>query len=113
VILGIAWAVVGYVLAEVTQRGKLATTVITAVAGALGLGAGVLRGTHATVPGFIAGLGVIIAVLVTAGLGAVVVLTARTNQQGKPLFMASIRQAHDPEDPEDRRIKARRNRRYW
>jgi hypothetical protein len=112
-ILGVAWAVVGYVLAEVTQRGKLTTTIITAVAGALGLGAGVLRGTHATVPGFITGLGVLIGILAAAGLAVLVALTTGTNQQGKAMFLASVRQAHAPEDPDAKRLRARRERRYW
>ncbi len=48
--LGVAWAVVGYVVCELTSRGKLATTVITAIAGGLGLGAGALKHSGVTAP---------------------------------------------------------------
>jgi hypothetical protein len=57
--MGVAWAIIGYAVASLLQRGQLATTVITAVAGALGMGAGVLKESHASLgalPGVVVGL---------------------------------------------------------
>ena len=59
-IVGVVWALIGLVLCEVTHRGKVTTTVVTAAAGALGIGAHLARNAPSST-----------GVYVIVGLGAV------------------------------------------
>jgi hypothetical protein len=92
-IIGVLWAVAGYVVCELTRRGKLATTVITAAAGALGLGQGAIVNAGASAPQIFEGLAAAGIVLTVAVIACLFWLLARhSNRPGKVYFIASIRQ---------------------
>jgi hypothetical protein len=73
-VMGVVWAVVGYAACSVLQRGQLVTTIVTAVAGALGLGAGAIGHYH----GHLGGAGAVVIgleiALIVAGTGAAIML---------------------------------------
>lgn len=77
-IAGVIWALIGYAACEVTGRGKLTTTVVTAIAGALGLGGGLLHGQAAVPvhPALLVGVGLVVVLVVAA----VIVLLYRASQ---------------------------------
>jgi hypothetical protein len=53
---GIIWALIGYAICEITGRGRITTTVVTAAAGALGLGGGLVKSSATGAPQLAAGL---------------------------------------------------------
>lgn len=92
-IIGVLWAVAGYVVCELTRRGKLATTVITAAAGALGLGQGAIVNAGGTAQHVIEGLAAAGIMLTLAAVAFLFWQLARhSNRPGKVYFIASIRQ---------------------
>lgn len=90
-IIGVLWALIGYVLCEVTNRGKVTTTVATAAAGALGVGAKAAQGAGAAVPeAAVIAIGVIAALMVV--FLAVLVAGGRRPRRHGSAAMASTRQ---------------------
>lgn len=73
-VMGVAWAVVGYVACTALQRGQFVTTIVTAMAGALGLGAGAIGHYRGHLGGAWAVLGGLEIAVIVAGIGLAVVL---------------------------------------
>ena len=94
--IGVAWALVGYVLCEFTHRGKIATTVVTAVAGAAGVGAHTLNAAGAG--GAVHALAAVVIVLAVACAVAGVVLArpGRRRDTARVWHIAHNRQACAP-----------------
>lgn len=96
--MGIAWAVVGYVICALTNRGQLATTIVTAAAGALGLGSGMW---NASGGGAAVGLGLLaleaLGALTLVGVG--IAQAMKFTRPGRAMFLAARRQAHDSTAP--------------
>lgn len=79
--IGVVWALIGYVACEVTNRGRITTTVITAIAGAAGLGRGLVGHASATAAptGLLAGAALVL-VLALAGAVALAFRGRRTGR---------------------------------
>lgn len=73
-VMGLAWAVVGYALCSLLQRGQLVTTIATAAAGTLGLGAGAISRYHGHLGGTWLVLGGLEIALILAGTIAVIAM---------------------------------------
>lgn len=73
-VIGIVWAVAGYALCSVTNRGQLVTTIVTAMAGALGLGAHAIGHYHGQVGHLGTGVIVLEIAVIAAGIVAAVVM---------------------------------------
>lgn len=80
-IAGVVWALIGYVACEMTHRGRITTTVVTAIAGAAGLGRGLVGQATATAAptGILAGAAVVL-VLAIAGAVALAFRGRRTGR---------------------------------
>jgi hypothetical protein len=77
---GIIWALIGYAVCEITNRGRLTTTIVTAAAGALGLGRGLVATQTGAARPFLVGLGLTAGLLLL--LAAVVVIARRGTRRG-------------------------------
>jgi hypothetical protein len=112
VILGVAWALIGYVVCQVSHRGNLATTVVTAIAGAAGIGTGAFKHSGMT-GGRLIGAALLVEVIVTAAAVVVVVwfTFGNTSSTSRTYAIASTRQVMADDDdprPGPRRARARK-----
>lgn len=96
-IIGIVWALIGYAACEMTQRGKVTTTVVTAAAGALGIGARSMHTTGASVPVALV-VGLAAAAVPLLAFLALTLTGARNPRRHGSAAIASTRQVlyHEP-----------------
>lgn len=109
-VIGVVWALIGYAACEMSHRGKLVTTVVTAIAGAAGLGAGAVK--HAGVTGDrLMAAGLLAEVIVTAAAVVVVLwfTFGHTPSSSRTYAIASTRQVMADEDAQG----PRRMPRHW
>lgn len=88
---GVIWALVGLAVCSIQQRGQLVTTVVTAAAGALGLGMGELRNVHTGAAGWLPwAVGTPVVLAIVAGVWLLWHNTAPRRKHGSAA-MASTR----------------------
>jgi predicted lipid-binding transport protein (Tim44 family) len=111
-VLGVAWAMVGYVVCAALGRGQLVTTIVTAAAGGLGLGAGAIRQYHGHLGGLGAALiGLEITVIVAGVCLAVVFIRGRKPRRKHGSAAVASTRYVLYESPEDIAREARRKER--
>jgi hypothetical protein len=107
---GVIWALIGFMVCELTSRGRLVTTVVTAVAGASGVGLHAAQEAPQTVR--VAGMiltGVEVLLVLAVGVLAVWAVSGRGRRRHGSAALASTRHVIY-EDPETEQRKRRRSR---